>query len=198
MKQLSFKQYRNIDIFMLCLFTAIFEAIATFATIDWFALQAMAISITLAMVCIALMRWNGLAVIPALVGSFVYCVVSKATLQQFIVYCGACIFVLLALLPIKLLKKDRIRTNFVIRSVFVLATYLYIVLGRWICSLIFQPSLKSLLVFMTTDILSLVFAILVMTVVKNGDGLIEDQKSYLLRLDKERKENQFANLNDPF
>ena len=56
----------------------------------------------------------------------------------------------------------------------------------------------SLLTFITTDILSLLFAVVVMSLLKDTDGMIEDQKEYLLRIDRESKEEESANLNDPF
>ena len=56
----------------------------------------------------------------------------------------------------------------------------------------------SLVTFITTDILSLLFAVVVMSLLKGADGMIEDQKEYLLRIDRESKEEEAANLNDPF
>ena len=40
--------------------------------------------------------------------------------------------------------------------------------------------------------------IFVLSLTANGDGMLEDQKSYLFRLERERQEEQNANLNDPF
>ena len=37
-----------------------------------------------------------------------------------------------------------------------------------------------------------------MSLLKGADGMIEDQKEYLLRIDRESKEEEAANLNDPF
>jgi len=84
------------------------------------------------------------------------------------------------------------------RLIFVSFTYLSTVLGRWLISLLFEPSLMSLITFITTDILSLLFAVVVMSLLKGADGMIEDQKEYLLRIDRESKEEEAANLNDPF
>jgi hypothetical protein len=65
--QITFKQYRNIDIGILCIVTAVFEAIATLATSRWFAGQPMAISITLALILIAMHRWGAYAAVVAAV-----------------------------------------------------------------------------------------------------------------------------------
>jgi hypothetical protein len=75
---------------------------------------------------------------------------------------------------------------------------LLIAVGRWLCSLPFSYSIETLSSFIFTDILSLMFAIVVMAIAKNVDGLIEDQREYLIRLDEERQKEQKANLNDTF
>lgn len=198
MNQITFKQYKNIDLTLICIITAIFETIATLATNRWFNLQAMAISITLTMTCIAIMRWSAYAVIPSTVGSLAFCIVSAATPIQYLIYCGGSVFSLLSLFIVKSVGKDRLRRDFIWRLIFVTVTYLSTVFGRWLISLIFEPSLMSLLTFITTDILSLLFAVVVMSLLKGVDGMIEDQKEYLLRLDRESKEEENANLNDPF
>ncbi|MBO5715478.1 MAG: hypothetical protein J6S23_03680 [Clostridia bacterium] len=198
MKQLTFKQYRQIDLTIFCLLTAVFEAIATYSSNYWLVFQAMTISITLTMTCITMVRWSSYAIAPALIGSFVYCLVSKATPKQFLIYCGGSIFCLLSLLVLKHLKKERVRTSFAVRLAFILTTYLCVALGRWVCSLPFEFSFNTILAFIFTDVLSLLFAILILTLAKNADGLIEDQKSYLLRLEKERLEEQEENASHPF
>lgn len=198
MNQITYKQYKSIDLTLICIITAIFETIATLATNRWFNLQAMAISITLTMACVALMRWSAYAVIPSAIGSLTFCIVSSATPIQYIIYCGGSVFSLLSLVIIKRIGKEKIRRDFVWRLIFVSFTYLSVVFGRWLISLIFEPSLMSLLTFITTDILSLLFAVVVMSLLKGTDGMIEDQKEYLLRLDRESKEEESANLNDPF
>lgn len=198
MKQITFKQYRSIDLTILCVLTAVFETIASFATNRWFVLQAMAISITLTMTCITILRWGAFGAIPSLIGAFAYCASSGGSLQQYIIYCGGAIFCI-AIIPIlKKMGKDRVRLSFFWRTAFAALTYLFTVLGRWVFSLIFEQSLSSLLPFVTTDILSLLFAVVVLSLGKNVDGLLEDQKSYLLRLERESKEEQEANLNDNF
>ena len=198
MKHLTFKQYRTIDLSILCVLTAVFETIATNASNTWFNLQAMTVSITLAITCISFMRWNLYALLPSFVGSFIYCTITGGTTQQYLIYCGGSLFVALAFPILKMLTKEKIRNDFILKLVFVASTYISLILGRWIISLLFEFNVKSLLAFFSADVLSFLFAIIVFAIAKNVEGLIEDQKSYLLRLDKERQEEQNANLNDSF
>ncbi len=168
------------------------------ATDKWFSLQGMAISITFTMVCITALRWGALSVIPSLAGAFVYCAVLSANVRQFAIYCGGSLFCLITVPLLNKLGKEKVRLKFNYRLCYVLATYLAITVGRWIVSLIFELTFDTFLPFITTDILSLLFTIVVLGAIKGSDGLLEDQKEYLLRLEKERIEAQEANFNDRF
>ena len=193
MKELTFKQYRQIDLTFLCILTAIFEAVATLASNTWFSLQAMTISITLTLTCIAIIRWGALGIITTLTGSVVYCLLSSATTKHYIIYCVGSLFCLVVIPLLNLLKKERVKKDFVYRLMFVGATYFSIAIGRWLCSLPFTFSFGTILAFIFSDILSLLFAIVVLSIAKNADGLLEDQKSYLLRLENERIEKEESN-----
>lgn len=198
MKQITFKQYRGIDLALLCALTAIFEAIAAMASDKWINLQAMTVSITVAMTCITFMRWSLFALLPSFIGALVYCITIGGSPHQYLIYCGGSLFVTMAYPLLQRITKEKVKDRFLLKIVFVSAVYVSLNLGRWYFSLPLEFSLKTLLTFLGTDILSLLFAIVVFAVAKNVDGLIEDQKSYLLRLEQERKEEQEANLNDPF
>ena len=93
MEHITFKQYRNIDLSLLCILTAIFEALAAIASNKWFNLQAMTVSITLALVCITFLRWNLYALFPSFVGAFVYCTAIGGSTKQYIIYCGGSLFI---------------------------------------------------------------------------------------------------------
>ena len=60
-------------------------------------------------------------------------------------------------------------------------------LGRFIISLPFGGGLPELIGFLTSDILSLLLAVIVLYALRETDGLIEDQKTYLFRLEKQRQ-----------
>ncbi len=193
MKQISFKQYRRIDLTLWCVLAAVFEALAAFATNYWFAAQPMAISLTLTFVCIVMMRWNAYAFLPCLTGSLAYCIacglVAKQTLWHYFIYCVGSLACLLALPVLLRLGKEGVRKNFTKRMLFVTVAYLLTVVGRWLCSLPSELTLATLPVYLTTDVLSLLFALFALSFAANADGVLEDQKLYLLRLERERQEN---------
>ena len=186
MNQITFKQYRTIDILILVALTIIFEAITTMATAKWFALQPVALSIGLAMVCVVMLRWGWQAAFPAVVGGFTFCILSGGSAQQLAVYCIGNIFALLAMIWFKVYGKERVRSSVPKMLLFGTTAYAGTVLGRGLISIAFGDVWGAFVQFATKDIMTLVFALLVLLVFRKTDGLLEDQKAYLLRLERER------------
>lgn len=197
-KQITFKQYKAIDISLLTALLFIFEALSTYATIHWFSLQALALSVTPLILAIVMLRWGWPAVISALLGGVAYCIAGGANLRQYAIYCIGNTAALLSLLVIKAFGKDEIRKSKWKLIIYAVSTYLFICIGRWLVSLVFEPTIKTLLAFITTDVISLVISLVGLLSLRNNDGMLEDQKAYLLRLDRERREEQNATAPTPY
>lgn len=198
MNQITFQQYRRIDILILVVLTIIFEAIATMATAKWFALQPVAVSIGLAMVCVVMMRWGWQAAIAAAASGFTFCLLSGAMASQFVIYGIGNIFALLGMIWFKVFGKEGIRNSMWCIVLFVSTAYIGQVLGRGLIAIAFGDSVGTLVTFATTDIMTLVFAILVIILFRKTEGMLEDQKAYLLRLDKQKKETQDEPVQEEF
>lgn len=190
MKQMTFKDYRNTDLFIWTVLVVLFETITTIATTKWFDQQAVALSITLALTCAVMMRWNWYAVIMAMAGGLVFCIASGATIEQYLIYCIGNIFSLAGMFIIKVFGKEEIHKSLFKIFVFTATSYVGMSVGRWIVSLLFGGDLKALVAYLTTDIISLLFAVVLSHILRKCDGMFEDQKHYLLRLERERKENE--------
>ena len=190
--RITFKQYRNVDLLIFSVITAVGECIATLASSRWFVGQPMAISITLAMILIAMHRWSGFAAVVAAVGGAVFCIASSASAEQFLIYCGGNIFALISLIYFRLLTKSRVRSSFLLTLAFASTAYAAMALGRWLISLPFGAGWAELVGFLVSDILSLLFAILILWTCRAVDGLVEDQKEYLFRLEKERQRQMYG------
>lgn len=186
MNQITFKQYRTIDILILVALTILFEGVATLATAKWFALQPVAISIGLAMVCILMMRWGLPAAFAAFASGFTFCLLSGATPLQFVIYCIGNIFALLGMVWFKVFGKEGIRHSMWLITLFVSTAYLGQVLGRSLIAIAFGDNWSTLITFATTDIMTLVFAVLVIILFRKTEGMLEDQKTYLLRMEHDR------------
>ncbi len=190
MNNISYKQYRAIDLFMWMIILVVFEAVTTMAATRWFPQELYTLSQTVAVLCIVMMRWGGYAGMHAVAGGFVFCLVSGANARQFVVYCVGNCFALLALLLFRAVGKDKIRSRIYLTVLFTVVAFCGAQTGRWLVSLFFGASIGSIIAFFAADSLSLLYAVVVVLISRRADGIFEDQKSYLLRTEAERRRAQ--------
>lgn len=127
----------------------------------------------------------------------IYCIASGASANQFVIYCVGGLFFIASLPLLMAFGKEKTRTDLFKRTFFTIVTYVSVAIGRWLVSLFYHISIDSFIGFLIIDVISLLFAIIILSLLKNTDGMIEDQKSYLFRLERERKE-EAENANDNF
>lgn len=187
MNNISFKQYRAIDLVILAVILCFAEAIITKAATDWFP-GHYTLSPTIAVVCIVMMRWSGFAAIHAMLGGFTFCMASAsgASASQFAIYCAGNLLMLLPLILIKILGKQKIRDSAFITVCYTVLAFFGAQTGRWLVSLFFGKQADAIIMFIATDLITLLFSIVVMLIARKVDGLFEDQKAYLIRTEAER------------
>lgn len=183
---MTFKQYRGMDIMIFAVLTAVFECIATLATSRWFAGQPVAISITLALILITMHRWGAYSAVIAVAGGIAFCLTSGASIEHYLIYALGNCFALTALVYFKLFGKEEVKGSFLKTLLFASTSYVSVVLGRWLISLIFGAGFRELVGFLTSDVITLLFAVAILYSCKGVDGLIEDQKQYVIRVNKEK------------
>ena len=182
--KISFKQYRAIDLMLI--FLAAAEALIVTASNSWFPDEIYVLSPTVALVCIVMMRWDFFAAIHAVGGGLALCIASGARPEQYLIYCVGNCFALLALLWFKFCGKALIRSKIVFTVLYTVSAFLAVQVGRWLMGLILGGRAEDILSFLTTDSLSLLFAVVVVLLARKLDGVFEDQKSYLFRIQKEK------------
>lgn len=190
-RQLSFQQYRAIDLAMLAALLFITETLIVKAARWWFPDQLYTVSVVGALTAIVLMRWGPWAGIHALLGGAVFCLASRGSARQLIIYCVGNLFSLFMLLPLKALGGERIRLDPVLSVLFGLLTLLLMQLGRALTALALGTELQTCLGFFTTDALSLLFTGVIVWIARRLDGIFENQKHYLLRIHKEEEKGGF-------
>lgn len=186
MNNLTFKQYRTIDLGIMAVILFLFEMLTATAATKWFPGELYTLSPTITVVCIVMMRWGGYAAVHAAAGGAAFCIASGASGQQFIMYCVGNCFALLAMILFKTHGKTKVKDMPLLTVIYTAAAYAGAQLGRWIIGLCFGASLDSIVMFLTTDSLSLLFAVVVVSISRRLDGLFEDQKAYLIRTQEER------------
>ena len=186
-REITFQQYRTIDLSILAVVLAVSQFVINLASSVLYPEQLYVVSPVAAMTALVMMRWNGYAAVHALLGGIFFTVLSGGTWQHIVIYGGGNLLCLLALLMLKAFGKERVRKEAVLSVAFALCTQALMWLGRAGLAFVlgFEPA--ACLGFITTDVLSGLFTAVIIWVVRRIEGLFEDQKHYLLRLQSERQ-----------
>ena len=187
-RQLSFQQYRAIDLAMLAALLCVTETLIVKAATWWFPDQLYTVSVVGALTAIVLMRWGSWAAIHAALGGAIFCFASHGSPRQLAVYCAGNLFSMLMLLPLKYLGGERIRLDSVLSVCFGLGTLLLMQFGRAVTALALGTDFQTCLGFFTTDALSLLFTGLIIWIARRLDGIFENQRHYLLRIHNTEEE----------
>ena len=215
--RLTFRQYRQMDLTVFGAMLVVAEALIVLAATRWFPAEAYTVSIVAAVTSIVLMRWGPWAAIHAVLGGLVYCFVSGGQPGQYLIYCAGNLFALLSLLWFRIPGKDRtsgsdrtsgkerIREDGFLTVVFGLTVQLLMQLGRAAVAFALlraspgsapagtqsiAGALSFCIGFVTTDALSGFFTAVILWIARRQDGLFEDQKHYLLRIQEAEKEER--------
>lgn len=186
-RQISFGQYRAIDLAMLTGLMAVSQIVIHFAVGLWNADQTgYVVSPVGAVVAIVMMRWGIWAAIPAALGGSLLTVLSGGTGEQILIYSVGNLLSLLALLLFKIAGKERIRAGVIPSLFFALCVQLLMQLGRAGVAALMGYEMPACLDFITTDALSILFTLVIVWIARRVEGLFEDQKQYLLRVQQEQ------------
>ena len=93
-----------------------------------------------------------------------------------------------ALLIFRVSGKEQIRANSILTMAYALCVQLLMLLGRGGVALLLGYDPSICIRFITMDLLSCLFTVVVIWIARRVEGLFEDQKHYLLRIDRERQE----------
>lgn len=184
---LTFKQYRRIDLFFFALILTVSETLIILAGNRWFREQLYTVSAVAAVVGIVLARWGTWAGIHAVLGGLVYCLAGKANPYQFLIYCAGNLLSLLGVFYLRHFGLKRIREDLLLTILYALCIQLLMQLGRALVALVTGTPPHVCLNFFTTDALSSLFTCVIIWIAARLDGMLEDQKTYLLRLSEEEK-----------
>ncbi len=195
---MTFRQYRRMDLVMFGAMLAAAEAVIVMAATRWFPAEPYTVSAVAAVTAIVLMRWGPWAAIHAVLGALVFCRVSGGTPQQYLIYIIGNLFSMAALLMFRMKSgKERIREDSFLTVTFAILVQLLMQLGRAVTAAVLltaggeaSMAATSCLGFFTTDALSVLFTALILWIARRQDGIFEDQKHYLLRIQQAEKEER--------
>lgn len=184
---MSFKQYRSIDLILFVIMYGVCEYLTIKAATVWFD-EPYCISIMLPMLAIVMMRWDKYSIIHAVVYALLFVYFQSGSITQYFIYLIGNLGFMLLLLYVKKVTKEKIRATFFGSMSYLLIGFLLMEVFRGLASMLLAGKDAGVIfTFIMTDMLSLVFAILVIIIVRRIDGLFIDQKQYLLELNSQEE-----------
>ena len=184
--QITFSQYRTIDLSILMAMLAFSQILIHLATSFWFPDQLYVVSPVAGVTALVMMRWSGYAAIHAALGGVVFTVLAGGGWEQILIYAAGNLLSLAMLVEFRIFGKEKIRKDAFLSVTFAIGTQLFMQLGRaGIAALMGHPA-DVCIRFITTDVLSCLFTAVIIWIVRRVEGLFEDQKLYLLRIQQEQ------------
>lgn len=182
------RQYRVIDLSLFCLILIFFENLLVKAASTWFPGEPWSVSVTAAVTAIVMIRWGPWAAIHAFLGGAVYALASGGSGQQLAVYALGNLACLAVLPLVRRWGWEKIRENSWANFLYSFLVLLSMQAGRGIIAMLLGSRLLVALGFITTDVISYVFTMMIVWIVSKLDGMLEDQKHYLARVNDPRNQ----------
>lgn len=184
---LSLKQYRSMDVFFFTSILCICEALIILAATRWFPAQPYTLSLTPAIVAMVMIRWGAFAAIPAAAGAGVFCLLFRADTAHFAVYLLGNL-ASLAMVPfVRRIGWKTIHDHVLLCMLYGLLIALVMQCARAVIALLIFSSPAGALGFITTDVLSALFSVLLCWIMRRTDGMLEDQIHYIDRIQKQEQ-----------
>ena len=190
---ISLRQYRLTDLFLFALILIVFDLLAHFAPIMFPGGALYTFSLTIPMTLLVMMRWGWPAVFFAVGDGILQSALNNTYVwQSYVCYAIGNAFIMLLLLAFKFWDKRKIAKKWQFSVLFVVSGWVIMCFAvtamQAICGTPFVSALALNFGLGTNGALSLAVAIVVILIMRRLDGMFEDQKQYLKRLDDERKE----------
>lgn len=187
---ISLRQYRFTDLFLFAAILVGFELIVHYAQIAFHG--EFTFSPMVAIVLLVMVRWGWESVFFAVGDGLLLCLLNMGTENftpsHFAVYIIGNACIMLVFLLFKLVGKQKIANKWYWCVLTVIAAWLLVVLGRATVHACFGVNFATAFVSQLFDCFSLFVGIIIILIMRKLDGMFEDQKQYLIRKDKERKE----------
>ena len=190
---ISYNQYKLVDIMLFMVIMAALEAVNVFAIKKWFPDMMFSVSLMFTVSLIVLVRWNWLAAIFPVLHGVLYCaflsVFQTVGYQEYIIYAVGNSFLLFSWFLFKLIPKQKLFSKWYLTLIYPVVAFALVLLGRTLTAMCFGTSFTDALgSHFFTESLNIVFAIIALLILRRLEGMLEDQKTYLKRVAREKDE----------
>ena len=186
----SVSQYRAIDLALFALMLTVFETVVVNAARRWFPNEPYTVSVVPALTAIVLMRWGPWAALHAALGGAVFCMASGARGVHYMIYMIGNLAALGGLVMLRRLTPEGVRASVMASLGFAALVTLLMQAGRAVLAVLLGFPLPAALGFFTTDAITLLFTLVIIWIVRRLDGMFEEQRHYLLRINRQEEEER--------
>ena len=190
---ISFKQYKLTDIFIFGLILIAFDLIVHFAPTAFaeaggnFTLFTFTLTVPLTLM--VMVRWGWPSVFFGVIDGALFCILNGLQWQSYLVFILGNSFIMLLLILVKFVGAKKIAGKWYFSALFVIFGWVLVVLGRaTVAAIVGLGFVQTFLGGIFGDLLSLFGGVVLIMIMRRLDGMFEDQKSYLKRVDEERRE----------
>lgn len=180
-KGISLNLYRFLDIAIFSFIGLFFEYIS-FKILNIYDYPYYSISVSLLINLLIMKRWGKYSLFYSIISGLFYVYLNKGNLINYFIYGIGNIFILFDLFLLYK-KKDSIKSNIFINSLFIINGFILSCLGRSVVALILRKNIiETFISFIGTESLNLIFSLIILNIIRNIDGLYEDQVEYIKRI----------------
>lgn len=180
-KGISLNLYRFLDIAIFSFIGLLFEYIS-FKILNIYDYPYYSISVSLLINLLIMKRWGKYSLFYSIISGLFYVYLNNGNLINYFIYGIGNIFILFDLFLLYK-KKDSIKSNIFINSLFIINGFILSCLGRSVVALIFKKNIiETFISFVGTESLNLIFSLIILNIIRNIDGLYEDQVEYIKRI----------------
>lgn len=197
---LTVNQYRAADLTLFGMILLLSELLIHLAIVRFPTQAIFTLSFMLPICFLVMVRWGWPSILYAVASGVIYCALNKGNLSAYLIYGLGNAFIGLALIAVKYIGGERILKKWGWGFLAILCAGLAVYLGRSLITLILvvsggfkefagvSPAAGFTSFMNSVELLSLVMAFVIVLPLRKFDGMVEDQKSFLRRLDKERRD----------
>lgn len=187
--KITYKQYRLVDVLLFLVIMSAFEAINVFAIKVWFPEMLFSVSLMFTLSLIVLVRWNFFAAFFPAVHGVLYAALLQASAETYCIYIIGNTFILLSWFLFKAIPKEKLFSKWYLTLIYPAVAFVLVILGRSLVAVCFGHSfLSSLGAQIQVEGLNIAFAAVALLILRRFEGMLEDQKKYLLRISRERED----------
>lgn len=190
---ISYKNYKFVDLFLFMVIMAVLEAVNVFAVKQWFDKMYFSVSLMFTVSLIVFVRWNLWGAIFPVVHGILYCaflcVFESVGVDSFVIYAVGNAFIIPVWFIFKFIPKEKLFSKWYLTLIYPALAFVLVLLGRSAVAACFGYNFAETLgQTLFTESLNIVFAAVALLILRRVNGMLVDQKKYLLGIAREREE----------